>query len=144
MSTSTPPRLRTLCLQHLETLRETLTAFRLGAVCSADGFPLAVLGADPTTGRKTTAMAAALDGLGKTIARELHLGGVEGLVLECDAGLVLCRQVPLSRRNLVLLMVLAEQAAYGQALWAIKNAARDLSASLHEQIELTASQLNEE
>ncbi|GGK01200.1 roadblock/LC7 domain-containing protein [Pseudomonas matsuisoli] len=130
--------LRTMCLGHLETLQK-VDHFRMAAVCSTDGFPIATLGADPQQSRRTTAMAAALDGLSKSITQELSLGTLEGTVLECELGLVLCRQVHASNRNLVLLMVLSEQATYGQALWAIKNTAREMAASLQQLVEQNAS-----
>lgn len=132
--------LREFCLQHLEALKSSISHFRMAVVSSVDGFPIALLGVEPQTGRKTTAMSAALDGLSKTIAKELQLGNIEGAVLECELGLVLCRQVYGPKRNLVLLMVVSEQATYGQALWAVKNAAKEMTVSLHEQVELALSQ----
>jgi predicted regulator of Ras-like GTPase activity (Roadblock/LC7/MglB family) len=77
-----------------------------------------------------TAMAAALDGLSKSLTHELSLGRLEGTVLECELGMVLCQQVHASNRNLVLLMVMSEQATYGHALWTIKNTAREMASSL--------------
>lgn len=137
---TTPSPLRGVCLKHLETLKNSLDHFRMAAVSSVDGFPIALVGVEPQTGRKATAMAAALDGLSKTIAKELQLGNIEGTVLECELGLVLCRQVYGPKRNLVLLMVVGEQVTYGQALWAIKNTAREMTASLQEHVEFAFNQ----
>ncbi|UCJ17097.1 roadblock/LC7 domain-containing protein [Pseudomonas sp. MM211] len=130
------PTLRSLCLQHLQELKEGTEHLVMAAVSSADGFPIALLGAEPQLGRKATAMAAALDGLSKSIAKEFALGGLEGTVLECDSGLVLCRQVHTPKRNLVLLMVMSKDVTYGHALWAIKNAARAMATSLQASIEV--------
>lgn len=130
--------LRTLCLGHLESLRQ-IDHFQMAAVCSTDGFPIATLGVEPSQGRKMTAMAAALDGLSKSLAQELSLGKLEGTALECEFGLVLCRQVHASKRNLVLLLVMSEQATYGHALWAIRNTAQEMGASLQQLVEQNAN-----
>lgn len=133
---NTPSPLRALCLRHLEALRDSTDNFRMAAVSSTDGFPIAVLNANPAdTSSKTTAMAAALDGLSKTIAREFGLGQLEGTVLECEFGLFLCRQIHGPKRNLVLFLVMDEQVTYGHALWAVKNTARQMAATLQELVE---------
>lgn len=128
--------LRALCVSHLQRLKDSVEHVRMAAVCSTDGFPIALLGVEPQPGRKLTAMAAALDGLSKSMGSELEMGLLEGTVLESEFGLVLCRQVHSPRRNLVLLLVMAEQGTYGHALWAIKNAAKEMGAALQELVEL--------
>lgn len=130
--------LRSLCLQHLQALKDSTEHLVMAAVSSADGFPIALLDADPLLGRKATAMAAALDGLAKSIAQVFAVGSLEGSVLECESGMVLCRQVHASRRNLVLFIVMSRDATYGHALWAIKQAARGMAASLQASIETDA------
>ena len=135
MSQATPT-LRSLCLQHLQQLKDGTQHLIMAAVSSADGFPIALLDTEPQPGRKATAMAAALDGLSKSIAREFALGCIEGTVLECELGLVLCRQVQTPKRNLVLLMIMSNDVTYGHALWAIKNAARAMATSLQASIEV--------
>lgn len=131
--------LRSICLQHLHELKDATEHLVMAAVSSSDGFPIALLGAEPQLGRKATAMAAALDGLSKSIAREFALGGLEGTVLECEQGLVLCRQVHTPKRNLVLLVVMSQDVTYGHALWAIKNAARAMATSLQASIDMGAA-----
>lgn len=131
--------LRSLCLQHLQDLKDGTEHLVMAAVSSSDGFPIALLDAEPQLGRKATAMAAALGGLSKSIAREFALGEIEGTALECEFGLVLCRQVHTPKRNLVLLMIMSKDLTYGHALWAIKNAARALAASLQASIEVDAA-----
>ncbi|OLU24957.1 hypothetical protein BVH03_18745 [Pseudomonas sp. PA15(2017)] len=130
--------LRSLCVQHLQELKDGTEHLVMAAVSSSDGFPIALLDAEPQLGRKATAMAAALDGLSKSIAREFALGGIEGTVLECEFGLVLCRQVHTPKRNLVLIIIMSKDVTYGHALWAIKNAARALATSLQASIEVGA------
>jgi predicted regulator of Ras-like GTPase activity (Roadblock/LC7/MglB family) len=135
MSSSISP-LRNLCLQHLQQLKHTSEHLQLAVVSTTDGFPVAVAHVDPQAGRKATAMAAALDGLSKSIVKEFGLGALEGTVLECEMGLVFCRRVHGPKYNLVLLAVMSDQITYGHALWAIKNTAKDMAASLHGLVEL--------
>ncbi|WP_437880133.1 roadblock/LC7 domain-containing protein [Pseudomonas sp. LRF_L74] len=139
MSTPTSP-LRSICLQHLDGLKHTFgELLRMAVVSSTDGFPIAMLDIEASAGRKATAMAAALDGLCKTIVKEFALGALEGTVLECEQGLVLCRQVRGPNRNLVLLLVLGEGASYGHALWAVKNAVQEIGASLQDLLDTNTS-----
>ena len=138
MTQMTSP-LRSLCLEHLERLKQSIGDLRLAVVSSTDGFPIATLGVEAASGRKATAMAAALDGLSKSIAKEFAMGGLEGVVMECELGLVLCRQVHGINRNLVLLLILGREVNYGQALWSIKQAAQDIGNSLQGLMETSAS-----
>jgi predicted regulator of Ras-like GTPase activity (Roadblock/LC7/MglB family) len=135
MSTSTSP-LRLLCTRHLQLLKQTADNLKLAVVSSTDGFPIALIDVELQPGRKATAMAAALDGLSKSIVKEFGLGALEGTVLETEQGLVLCRRVHGPKYNLVLLAVMGKDTTYGHALWAIKNAAKELTASLQELTEL--------
>lgn len=132
---STSP-LRNLCLQHLRQLKQTNEHLRLAVVSTTDGFPVAIADVDPQAGRKATAMAAALDGLSKSIVKEFGMGALEGTVLECEFGLVFCRRINGPKYNLVLLAVMNDQVTYGHALWAIKNTAKEMAASLHGLVEL--------
>lgn len=131
MSIATSP-LRDMCIQHLKNLGEALEGVRMAVVSSTDGFPIATLNIDLASGRKASAMAAALDGLCKTIVKEFDLGTLEGTVLEYEQGLTLCRQLRSQKLNLVLLVVVCESVTYGHALWAIKNAAHGITLSLEE------------
>ena len=138
MNATTSP-LRNTCMQHLIKLSESLEGMRMAVVSSTDGFPIAMLDVDPAGGRKASAMAAALDGLCKSIVKEFALGTLEGTVLECEQELVLCRQLRGSKRNLVLLVVVGEGVSYGHALWAIKNTAQEITLSLQKYLAMNVS-----
>jgi predicted regulator of Ras-like GTPase activity (Roadblock/LC7/MglB family) len=134
-SVTQPSGLKELCQQHLLQLQETLSGMRVAVVSTADGFPIAMVETTPQGARRATAMAAALNGLSQTLTKELATGQLEGTVLECQQGLILCRHVAMPKRALVILMVVDAGATYGHALWAIKQAAKDLSTALHAWVE---------
>lgn len=134
--TSIASPLQALCLEHLEQLKATTKHLRLAVVALADGFPLAQIDTEASTGRKAAAMASALGGLASSVVKEFSLGLLEGTILECDQGLVFCRQIKGPKRSFILFMIMDDKATYGHALWAIKNAAKNISEALHAQPEL--------
>lgn len=126
------PQLKTLCERQLAELVATAQDVRVAIVASSDGFPLASHNLEPQESRRITAMGAALAALSQRIVQELALSALEGTVIETAQGLVLCRQIPNSITPMVLVVVTGEEANYGYAQWAVKQAAKRLIDSLNE------------
>lgn len=127
----TPSPLQLICLEHLDRLKMSTEHLRLAVIASVDGFPIAqIINPDPLAGRKAAAMASALGGLASSVVSEFALGALEGVVLECDQGLVLCRQIPRAKKNLILMIIFDDEVTYGHALWAIKRSVKSISVSL--------------
>lgn len=125
------PTLQSICQQHLDDLAHLSDFFIFALLASEDGFPIAQVNIDQNKSRKAAAMASTLSGLAKTIVKEFELSGLEGTILECEFGFVLCRNIYRGHKTFVLLSVVNEKATIGQALWSIKNIAKKITDSIN-------------
>ena len=125
------PTLQSICQKHLEELSESSDFFMFAILASEDGFPIAQVNIEQNANRKAAAMASTLSGLAASIVKEFKLGALEGTILECEFGLVLCRNVYRGQKTFVLLSVVNEKATIGQALWSIKNTAKQINDSIN-------------
>lgn len=124
------PALQAICQQHLEELKESADYLDFAILASEDGFPIAQVSIDQIQSRKAAAMASTLSGLAGSIVREFNLNSLEGTILECEMGLVLCRNVQRGNKVFVLFAVVDNKVTLGQALWSIKNTAKKISDSM--------------
>lgn len=122
-----------LCSGALERLKLAAVDFHMGAIALADGFPLVNVSCDAVVGRRATAMSAALYGLSASIAKEFKLKAVTSVMLECEFGVVICRQIPGPKRNYILFTVFNQDTNCGIAMWYVKNTAKAISKELFEQ-----------
>ncbi|MFT0212305.1 hypothetical protein VQ643_06765 [Pseudomonas sp. F1_0610] len=119
-----------LCSSSLEQLKLKAEGFCIGAIALADGFPLVNISCDTLVERRVTAMSAALFGLSSSIAKEFQLKNVNSIVVECEQGLVVCRQIRGPKRNYILFTLFDDRINYGTAMWHVKNTEAAISTAL--------------
>lgn len=118
----------------LEQLKQRAEGFQMGAVALADGFPLVNISCDALVERRATAMSAALFGLSSSIAKEFQLKNVTSIVVECEQGLVMCRQIQGAKRNYILFTLFDDRINYGTAMWHVKNTETAISTGLAQHV----------
>ena len=119
--------LRMMFQEYLETFHQQTDCVQFVILASEDGFPVAYTGIEPDKSKRASAMASTLYGLAGTIVKEFDLQALDGAILECELGVVLCRSVQLKSKNFVVLAVVDHTVVIGHALWSIKNLAKKMS-----------------
>ncbi len=77
--------------------------------------------------RRISAMAASFAGISQELAKETSHSSMEGSIIECNTGFLVCRLVKTNGIEAVLLGVFNKDSNHGMALWTLKNVAKSIS-----------------
>lgn len=77
--------------------------------------------------RRISAMSSSLSGISIELAKETRNTNMEGSIIECETGFLICRLVRTDGIDAVLLGVFSKESNHGMALWTLKNIARSIS-----------------
>jgi uncharacterized protein len=120
---------RSLCTAALSALVAGDSGVFAATVSTADGIEIASAGAiaDADAG-KLAAITSSLQALGVAVSSEVHLGSLESVAIEAGNGRMLCIEIPLQDRSLILAAVAAKKSLLALSLFSTRHCAQRIVA----------------
>ena len=124
-----PPTLKMKCDSVLNDFASSENYLSFLSLSTADGYSLSH--SDPAqvelNFRRISAMASSFAGISKELARETHHPAMEGSIIECQTGFLVCRLLKTEHLDTVLLGVFNNESNHGIALWTLNNIAKSIT-----------------
>lgn len=116
--------------RRLQEFTGSVDGVRAAVVASVDGFALAQVATQQTSGERLAAMTSAMLALASAVGRELALGTMDVLMLEASEGKVLMQSIQLPRGSLLLMAACGQRSVIGHVLWSARECGRKIQAEL--------------
>lgn len=115
---------------RLQEFADSVDGVRAAVVASVDGFVLAQVATQSSSGERLAAMTSAMLALASAVGRELALGTLDVLMLEASEGKVLMQSIPLPRGSLLLMAACGQRSVIGHVLWSARECGRKIQVEL--------------
>lgn len=128
-----PPTLKMKCDSVLDEFATTEDHLSFLSLSTSDGYPLS--NSSPAhielNFRRISAMASSFAGISRELAKETHHPELEGSIIECQSGFLVCRLLKTEHMEAVLLGVFNNESNHGIALWTLNNIAKSITDMLN-------------
>ena len=124
-----PPTLKLKCDAILNDLTRSETHLTFLSLSTSDGYTLSHSQPEYENfnSRRISAMASSFAGISLELAKETRHPSIEGSIIECANGFLVCRLLKSDNIDTVLLGVFNSDSNHGMALWTLNNIAKSIS-----------------